>query len=469
MRNRLAGSAAVALGMVGALAASPSFAATGSPTKPTPVPVVHYLHEAAPTSTANATRLRTLDAAPTPPRTADCLATIGVPCYGPTQLAHAYGADAAQQHGMNGAGATIALVESYGSPTIQADLNIFDQAYGLPGTKVETVPFGTLPAQVTTIDQRGWAEETSLDVEYAHAMAPGAHLIVLAVGADETYGSVGMDQMSAAMSWLVTHRHVDTLSLSWGAMEANFAEQTGSTAAGNQLIYSLRGGLQTAAAHHVSILVASGDTGPTGPTLDGTTVYPFRTVSWPASDPLATAVGGTQLHLDYSGARVGPDTAWSLDRLGLAGGAGLSTAFARPTYQDDVTSLVGTQRGMADFSADASCESPLVIDSYYRPNPALHGWARVCGTSAAAPVMAGLVADAAALVRHPLGDVGSALYGLSAHQWARGIADVTAGCTDDFGVTGFCAGTGYDLATGWGTVGNAQGLIRTLAYSGDRE
>lgn len=451
--------------------AAPATAASSQLVHPTPIPVVklsvqHYLHDEGTVVAKHALGSAAQDGTVPPPfSTADCLAAIGYPCYGPTQLAHAYGADAAQRQGLTGRGATIALVESYGSPAIQSDLDTFDSAYGLPATSVETIPFGTLPGSVTTDDEIGWAEETTLDVEYAHAMAPWAHLVVLAVGADETTGDTGMDQMSAAMTWLVEHRHVDALSLSWGAMEANFAEEAGSTAAGNQLIYSVRGGLIAAAQHHVSVLVASGDDGDTGPNLALSDYYPFKTVSWPASDPLVTAVGGNKVSLDDTNNLVGV-TAWTYDHRGVAGGGGLSVAFPRPGYQSGVRSVVGGQRGMADISADASCDSSVVIYTTYRPGPA--GWARVCGTSASAPMIAGLVGDAAALAHHPVGQINRVLYSLNSAQRAKSLVDVTEGCNtftllDGSVLPGYCSGAGYDLPTGWGTVGNAGALIRQLA------
>lgn len=466
LRNRLAAAAVAAATLSLGLTAAPAHAVQPSGAAPG---VAHFIRPVPVKNKAAAARLhaQTTGTVPAPPTIAECEAAFGSPCYGPGQLAHAYGADSAQRLGLNGTGATIALVDLYGSPTIRQDLKAFDQAYGLPDAHLDVATYGTVNDDLSTPDELGWGQESTLDVEYAHAMAPKAHLLLVQVAPDATNAQLGTGNLVAAMSWAIKHYHIDAMSLSWGDMEANFTEATGgNTQDAKRLLDSLRGGLITAAAHHVTVLVASGDDGPTGPTLDGSGLYPFRTVSWPASDPLATAVGGTLMHLDATGARQSPDAAWSRDGIGAAGGGGLSAFFPAPRYQQPVAPVVGTQRGLPDLALNSSCDSP--VNTYVSFGWSVGdgpGWQSVCGTSEAAPLMAGLVADAAAKAGHPLGQINPRLYTLSATGRMDGVSDVTSGCTDDFGVPGFCAAPGYDLATGWGTVGNATEFALTLAHA----
>ena len=130
-----------------------------------------------------------------PPTSAQCLAALGVPCYDPQQIRAAYGVDSLINTGYSGAGETIVLIESYGSPTLAADLEQFDTDFGLPDPPSLTVlaPIGPIPPfDSTQPDQVGWAIETSLDVQWAHAMAPGASIVVLASPVDETEGGQGL-------------------------------------------------------------------------------------------------------------------------------------------------------------------------------------------------------------------------------------------------------------------------------------
>ena len=468
LRNRLVAASAAATALALGCAASPAHASTHDPVTAVPS-VQHFIRPVPVKDKAAAARLHasTAGTVPAPPSIAQCEAAFGSPCYGPGQLAHAYGADSARRLGLDGAGATIALVDLYGSPTIQADLKAFDRAYGLPDAHLDVASYGAFTDDLSTPDELGWGQESTLDVEYAHAMAPKARLLLVQVAPDSTNAKLGTGNLAAAMSWAVKRYHIDAMSLSWGDMEANFTEATGgNTQDAQQLLSSLRGGLITAAQRHVSVLVASGDDGPTGPTLDGSGLYPFRTVSWPASDPLATAVGGTLMHLDSTGARVSLDSAWSRDGIGAAGGGGLSAFFPAPRYQQPVASVVDGRRGSPDLALNSSCDSSvLTYTSFGWSVGDGPGWQSVCGTSEAAPLLSGLVADAAAKAGHPLGQINPALYTLSAKGRMNGVADVTDGCTDDFGVAGFCATAGYDLATGWGTVGDATGFIRTLAHA----
>ena len=232
---------------------------------------------------------------------------------------------------------------------------------------------------------------------------------------------------------------------------------------GYKLITSSRAGLEAAARAGVTVVASSGDYGPAKPGPGG---HLERAVAWPASDPLATAVGGTRLtavtaagHTPYA------STAFSYTSLrsgGRAGGAGLSAVFARPPWQDSVAAVTGTRRGIADISMDASDCSPVAAYTSTNDLPGQRpGWIYVSGTSVAAPLFAAAVADAAQAARHPLGVLGPALYQL--HGDGDGIADVTSGSNTMPGLPGYAARPGYDLPTGIGTVSSITLFSRALA------
>jgi subtilase family serine protease len=200
------------------------------------------------------------------------------------------------------------------------------------------------------------------------------------------------------------------------------------------------------------VLAASGDNGASGETYDMKSLYDRRVVEWPATDPLVTAVGGTQLHLSRAGQRLHPDVAWS------DSGGGWSAVFARPAYQDGVQGLAGGARAIPDISMDASCASSVAIYASY-PGAGPSHWQTICGTSLATPLFAGVVAIADQVAGHGLGLLNPALYKMYAAH-APGIVDVTAGTTtvtfsqggQVHTVRGWDAVHGYDLATGVGTV-----------------
>ena len=116
-----------------------------------------------------------------PPTDAYCRANFLAACYSPQEMRTAYGLNGLIDAGMVGAGQTIVIIDSYGSPTLAADLAAFDAAYGLPDPPSLKVlaPLGTVPFDPTDSVQTGWAFETTLDVEWSHAMAPGASIVVL--------------------------------------------------------------------------------------------------------------------------------------------------------------------------------------------------------------------------------------------------------------------------------------------------
>lgn len=365
---------------------------------------------------------------PAPLPTDQCVAQLARHCYSPAQLQAAYDVTPLHAKGITGTGRTIVIVDSFGSPTIQHDLEVFDKQFGLPDTQVEVLKWGEVPPfDPTDSDQTGWAGESTLDVESAHAIAPGAKIVLVETGVAETDGPVGVPEMMSAVNHLVNAGEGDVVSMSWGTGERHFP---GYEVGDYTSLTTQRYAFQNAAKHGVTLTASSGDGGGAQPGLGG---------FWPSSDPLVTAVGGTHLNLDNAGKRLSADSAWS------GSGGYVSQVFDRPSYQNSVRSVVGAKRGTPDVSMDADPDGGLWIYSSYDATP---GWWLGGGTSQSSPLFAGVVALADQAVGHRLGQIDNDIYRLSA-QHARGLVDVTTGQT---GTAGYPAVPGYDHATGVGTL-----------------
>ena len=126
---------------------------------------------------------------------------------------------------MTGKGVTIVIVDSYGSPTIRGDLAVFDRAYHLPAPPSLRIiqPAGKVPGyDPANSDMVGWAGETTLDVEWAHAVAPGANILLVETPVSETEGVHGFPQIVAAEQYVLKHHLGDVISQSFGATEPTF-------------------------------------------------------------------------------------------------------------------------------------------------------------------------------------------------------------------------------------------------------
>ncbi len=413
-----------------------------------------------------------------PPTTADCETQIGIACYSPNQYQQAYDMKPLYAAGLTGKSRTIVLVDSFGSPTIRDDLKTFDSDFGLPNPPSFNIitPSGTPPAfDPNDSDMVGWAVETSLDVEYAHAMAPGANILLVETPVSETEGTVGLPQIVAAENFVINHGLGDVISQSFGATEPTFPNA--------QSIFNLRGAILNAHAHGVTVLGSSGDGGPTDEDTDLADFFPFRVNSWPSSDPLVTSVGGTQLHLDADGNRLAPDNVWNdsfnTDVNGgtpsaIASGGGRSAVFGRPSYQDGVANITHGARGTPDVSMSAAVDGAALVYMSFGGLPA-PGYFLIGGTSEASPLFAGVVAVADQAAGHRLGLLNATLYRLG-DRGPSGIVDVLGGDTDvaftnttqfpgQHRVKGFRAKRGYDLATGLGTADGAR-LVGELTGAG---
>jgi hypothetical protein len=326
--------------------------------------------------------------------------------YAPAQVRHAYGTD---QLGLGGAGQTIAIVDAYDDPNITGDLQAFDRQFNLPDPPnfrvvaqdgSNNLP-GTDPAGPGT---KNWEGETALDVEWAHAMAPGASILLV-----ETNNSGSLD---TGVAFAKDQPGVSVVSMSWGSGEYN-----GETS---------RDGTYTTPAGHqgVTFVAASGD---------------FGTIEYPAASPKVLAVGGTVLSANGAGSYLG-ETGWT------GSGGGISSFESQPAYQKGVVTQSSIRRTDPDVAYNAGA-GVAVYDSYNNGTTA--PWASVGGTSAGAPQWSALIA---------LADQGRALRGLRPldgpsqtlpllyHLPAVAFHDITSGSNQAGG-----AAAGYDLVTGRGS------------------
>ena len=409
-----------------------------------------------------------------PPTSTECMKALGIACYSPRQVERAYDLPPLYARGLDGRGRTIVIVDPFGSPTLRHDLRVFDHAFGLPGPPSLRVlqPVGKVPPfnpkNPAMVDKAG---ETTEDVEWAHAIAPGADILVAETPVAETTAGGGFPQFMAAEDYVIRHHLGDVISQSFSLPEQNFPSRAA--------LLRLRYAYRDARRHHVTVLAASNDLGAAGVTPAGTG-YLHPVVWWPASDPLVTGVGGTRLHLNAAGGRTSPDTAWNDSRntavakvfgaLPWAGGGGLSAIFPRPAYQDPVRGVTGNRRGVPDVALSGSLSGAVIVFESFSGAPGQ--WFPTGGTSSATPEFAGIVAIADQYAHKKLGFINPALYRLE-QEHAPGIVDVTKGSnTVSFvqggktvTIRGYRARPGYDLVTGVGTIDAAR-FVRELARTG---
>ena len=264
-----------------------------------------------------------------------------------------------------GGSGTIAIVDAFHYPTAYQDLTEFSQTLGLPelpacSDKVTIGCFQVVFASGTQPQVNcGWAQEAALDIEWAHAMAPGAKIVL--VEAASNYNSDLFAAVDVATNVVLCGASTcpsggtgtGEVSMSWGSSET--ARETASDS------HFTKPG--------VVYFAASGDSG-------GKVIYP-------SASPNVVSAGGTTINRDASG-NFTSETAWS------GSGGGKSKYERRPSYQSGVSNIVGTQRGTPDFSFDAD---PYTGVSVYDSTPCqgMSGWMVFGGTSVSAPAVAGII------------------------------------------------------------------------------
>ncbi len=362
-------------------------------------------------------------------------------CRTPYDFRVAYGVQSLIERGFTGKGQTIVDIVSYGSPTLQQDMDIFDKQFGLPPITIKVIaPLGVARFNATNQDMAGWAGETELDVQIIHAVAPGANIVVLTSPVDETEGTIGLPQFLQLEQYALTHHLGNIISQSWGASEVTLKD-----AAGQQEIHQWDAFLKQATTQQgITFFASSGDNGATDYVdLKATKLSPTPTTSFPADDPWVTSVGGTSLQRNGTAFQ---EIAWNRS------GGGFSSFFATPAYQQALPASVQSQlkqrRGVPDVAGDADPRTGLAIYT--------SGWELGGGTSASAPLWAAFMAIADQMAGHPLGFINPALYKLAtSSSYAQDFHDITVGnnTVDVNGtpVQGYPAVQGWDPITGLGT------------------
>lgn len=372
-------------------------------------------------------------------------------CYSPQFIREAYNFPT----NLDGTGQTIVIVDAFGSPTISNDLAVFDATFGIPAPPSFTIvcPQGcpTFNPRDTAHDTIGWSLETSLDVEYAHAMAPKAK-IVLVVAATSSGNAINV-----AERYAIDHFPGSVISQSFGEPEFLIHANSAQILQGHQNFIR-------AMQRRITMLASAGDFG-------GSNGASIANAAFPASDPLVTAVGGTEglpypTGLAVSGT-YGAEQVWNendpADGLVIATGGAPSLIFPVPAFQNG---LGLTSRTIPDVAYNAAVDGGVLV-FWSALGPPNVGLFIVGGTSAGSPQWAAIVALAnqysAAHGHGALGYLNPAIYQLAqGPHYATDLHDITVGNNKLGGVLpGFSAGTGYDFATGWGTP-NVTNLIPDL-------
>jgi subtilase family serine protease len=437
----------------------------------------------------------------------------GIHCYTPQQIRDAYGVSTVPD---KGDGQTIVLVDSYGTPTGAQDLQTFHDTFfaNEPDPSFDEVYPNGKPKYTSCRGNgtqhsgpcaaEGWAGEATLDIEWAYAMAPHAHIVLLAVPPAETLGVQGMPNLFKAISGAIDRYPSGTVfSMSFGFPEQDFA---GGSAKAQVAKYDAV--FQKGLAKGDTFFASSGDYGSTGTAKQQheSTSFSQPTVSYPASSPYVTAAGGTQLQYQWTWEPTSdiPFTAdgnfnpayfaatpdgnnqnvvWNESWLPAATGGGSSVIYPRPSWQDSVASRITdtngnpvNARGLPDISWNAAVNGGVLVWTSYFPKdspPAFHIYG---GTSAASPQLAGLTAlvneQRADAGKGPIGYLNPVLYGghgagvndvVPTHQGAPGVVsgDLVNNRLFDYNgdgnpvtpgpVPGWPTTTGWDETTGFGT------------------
>jgi subtilase family serine protease len=455
----------------------------------------------------------------TPPGQAACNA-VGRRCFNPASMHNSYNYASLLAAGNQGQGKTIAIIDSFGASSIRSDLADFNNAFGLPHLCGETGPsdpsancspgasprFDIVcfqgcpapnpppPSNSTYQEARNlWALEVALDVEWAHATAPLANIMLVTTPTAETLGVQGFQQMMNAEQYVIDNHLADVITQSFGAGEGSFHN-------GLAAINQLRQAFIDAQANSISVFASSGDGGTTNTykePVKNPAPIPYPSVIWPASDPLVTSVGGTYLCTNAT-------TGTSVDSVSppancqqnpgvrevgwIDSGGGYSILFSRPFYQDTLppgSTYVGSSagapgpnsnmRGVPDVAYQASSRTGVLVrlTEPYPPgatttgcggaNPCSTGWYVVGGTSAGSPQWAGIVALADQIAGRDLGFLNPALYAIASDpgRYAADYYDVTVGNNQTSSIPGYSASQGWDAVTGLGTP-NVANLIPDL-------
>ena len=307
----------------------------------------------------------------------------GQPYFNPAEIKTAYGLSTSLSAG---SGTTIAIVDAYDNPKVASDLALFSAQFGLPTASLEVHKMSSFIRA-----DSGWALEIALDVQWAHAIAPGAKILLVEAK------SASLVDLLSAVNYARSRSDVSAISMSWGSNEFS-----GESAYESYFTSS----------YGASFFASSGDTG--------------GAIIWPSSSANVVAVGGTTL------TQVGStyvESAWS------GSGGGVSTQIAKPAYQAGLSYSMRCTPDVA-YVGDPNTGF-LVINNYGKTTT--NNWYVVGGTSAGAPQWAAI---------HAIGKsaVNQNFYAEYPQSYGVDFTDVLSGVSG-----GFSAGSGYDLCTGIGS------------------
>lgn len=374
--------------------------------------------------------------------------------YTPAELSQAYDVAPLTQAGLDGANQAVAFAEI--DTFRQSDIDTFNNAFNLTSPPVQVVQVGGGAAAADHVS------ETTLDIEVVHAVAPKAQLIAYEGGSD-------LQSLAQLFNRIVTDHRAHIVSISLGLCERFVMDATQAPGniqdafdlSGRAFFQSLDSTFQEADALGVSVLVSSGDTGAYGCNQLDPSNHALSP-SAPATSPYVTAVGGTALFTSAGGG-YDHEAGWEGALEGAGGGGGVSQVYQRPSWQTGPgvnNQFSNGMRQVPDISADAD---PLTGYAIYDSTANCSGqdcWGVVGGTSASAPLWAGLVAlanqRAGAQGKGPVGFLNPLLYRLGSAANAP-YHDVVAG-----GNLYFPATPGWDFSTGWGTP-DANAVVPMLA------
>jgi subtilase family serine protease len=386
-----------------------------------------------------------------------CLTSAVPPrCFSPQQIRKAYNIQKLLKAGVTGKGRTIVLIDGSTSPTLTADVHLYDALYGLKDPTINVIaPFGVPP-----FDPNAYIE-TALDVEISHAIAPDATIDLVLGDTSQARSPGDFDTILLRVTkYAVDNNLGDVISQSFGV---------GESCVGSSYLQAEQQVFKEARQKHITVLASAGDSGDVIVSCSGSQITLAKGVSIPASDPFATAVGGTSLDAGVNTGQYISETTWNeWNNGGGATGGGFSSVFARPAYQDGVPGI-GAFRGVPDvaFVADPLTGVPVVVSAFGETIIVPIG-----GTSVGSPAWAGIVALANQSAGRRLGFLNGSIYQLLASDnYAEGFNDITTGDNtttifDNKGkqitVPGYPAGPGWDAVTGAGTP-KVSSLVSLLA------
>ncbi|MCL5068888.1 MAG: S53 family peptidase, partial [Thaumarchaeota archaeon] len=383
--------------------------------------------------------------------------------YSPAEIRQAYNSSSLINEGYNGSGVSIAIIDAYGDPYIQQELNNFSAEFNLPQTTINQICVDG-PCDYSQGISQGWNTEIALDVEWAHAMAPGATINLY-------IGSNSSQPLFDAVEMAVSSGKNSIISMSWGSPENTYAASSPYAPIFGQSYPWLDQVLQQSAAEGITAFASSGDWGAYDQGFGQTASYGGAT--YPSTDPYVTGVGGTSLYLNttrgylqfpYYNANgtYGSETAWSWNNAyGWGTGGGYSTLFPQPSWQQGQGVNTNGSRGSPDVSWDADVQTGVAV-SLYDQSTSSYNYYIVGGTSVGSPSWAGSIALIEQKAGARLGLLNPEIYSIlqNKQEYSKAFHDVTVGNNNPLN-----AGPGWDPLTGVGTP-NLGELANYLAPSG---